>query len=177
MGFPKELAKAKKKAVAWDNYVAYLSNLDEQQANVGNGTPKPPQTALYLKPFGLDLDTDQYLQANGTTSRWTSFGSLFSAYTKADINEAGGEIFLKLRNVKPAKITIKLNVNPTGTVATSKSTQLKYLNYGGNSGSLPFGRGSTTNTETEVYQELRDAILSGGAPAASTRFARQKEKV
>jgi hypothetical protein len=82
MGVPTTLAKAKQLAVYWDNYVTYLSTLDDKQPNIGNGSPKPPQTALYVKPFSVELDTDQYLKANGTESRWTAFGGKFTSRTK-----------------------------------------------------------------------------------------------
>ena len=177
MGFPKALAKAKQQAVYWDNYVNYLDSIDDKQPNVGNGNPKPAQTELYIKPFGIDLDTDQYLKVNGTTERWSSYQTQLTGYAKDDLNESGGEFFLKLRNVSPAKIVIRTGMSTTGTVKTAVATKRKYVSYGGTAGSLPFGRQTAGENELEAYQAIRGLILATGLNTQTSRISRQKEKV
>ncbi|MGK7893359.1 MAG: hypothetical protein AB4372_06975, partial [Xenococcus sp. (in: cyanobacteria)] len=134
MGIPTNLAKAKQFAKYWDNYVAHLDNLDEQQPNIGNGVDKPEQTILYVKPFGMDLATQQYLKVQANAQRWTAYGANFANYAKTDINEAGGESFLKLKGFRAAKIVIKTGVSGTKTVKTAVGTKRKYVDYGGQSG-------------------------------------------
>lgn len=177
MGFPKKLAQAKQLAVYFDNWVNHISTIDDKQPNVGSGNPKPAQTELYIKPFGLDLDTDQFLKVNGTTERWSSYQSQLTGYAKADLNEAGGEFFLKLRNVTPAKIIIKTGMSTTPTVKTAVATKRKYANYGGTAGSLPFGRQTAGENELEAYQAIRALILATGLNTQTSRISRQKEKV
>jgi hypothetical protein len=175
MGVPTKLAKAKQMAVYWDNYVNYLSTLDDKQPKVGQGSPKPPQTVLYIKPFAIDLDTDQYLKANGTSERWTTFGSAFNNYTKPTLNTGSGEIDIAIRRVRPAKVVIKTGMSITKSVKTANTTKRKYVTYGGVSGSIPFGKYST-DTEVEAYQTIAAAVKAvGGFNADTMRVSRVKE--
>ena len=176
MGIPTRLARAKQLAVYWDNYVNYLSNLDDRQPNIGQGKAKPPQTKLYIKPFSLTLDTDQYLEANGTSSRWNNYQTHFTNYTKESLNTTSGEISLQLRRVRAAKIVIKTGISTTAQVVTSKSTKRKYVNYGGEAGSIPFGQ-NTTENELDVFNLLKNAILPDPDADPSTRVSRIKEAV
>ena len=174
MGFPIKLAKAKQLAIYWDNYVNYLSNADEQQPNIGNGTSKPPQTEVYVQPFGIDLDAEQFIKVNATQDRWNTWGSQFAAYTQDTLNTAGGEVFLRLRGVRPARLVIKTGISTTKTVVTAKATKRKYLSYGGTSGSIPFGQ-NTTESEVEAFQTLKAAVESTGFNAQTMRISRVKE--
>ena len=174
MGIPTNLAKAKQLAVYWDNYVNYLSNLDEQQPNVGNGTPKPPQTELYVQPFAVDLGTNQYLKVSGTEDRWNTWGSQFANYTKETLNAGGGETFLKLRNIRPARMVIKTGISSAKTVVTAKTTKRKYVSYGGTSGSIPFGK-NATETELEAFQALKTAVQATAFNPQTMRISRVKE--
>ena len=174
MGVPKNLAKAKQLAIYWDNYVNYLSNLDEQQLNVGNGTPKPPQIELYVQPFALDLDIEQYIKVNATQDRWNTWGSQFANYAKATLNTGGGEVSLKLRGVRPARMVIKTGISTTKTVVTAKTTKRKYVTYGGTSGSIPFGKNGT-ETEVEAFQALKTLVQNNAFNAQTMRISRVKE--
>lgn len=176
MGFPRKLLQAKRDAVYWDNYMNHLNSLDDRQSKVGQGDPKPPQTELYIKPFALELDSDQYLKVNGTTERWNAYRSSFSGYTKETINAAGGEIFLKLRNVSPAKVVVKTGMSTSKSVVTAKTTKRKYVDYGGKSGSIPFGIKTVGETEVEAYNALRAAIIASGLDLNTSRVSRIKEK-
>lgn len=175
MAFPAKLAKAKQLAVYFDNYVNYISTIDDQPSNVGNGTPKPPQTDLYIKPFGLDLATTQFLRVSATSDRWATYGSQFTGYAQDTINTGGGETFLRIKGVRPARLVIKQGLTQNGVAVTAKATKRKYLSYGGSSGSIAFGQ-NTTETEVEAYQTLKLAIeTSGGFNELSMRVSRVKE--
>ncbi len=177
MGIPTQLARAKQLAVYWDNYVNYLSTLDDKQANIGQGKPKPPQIPLYIKPFGMDLATDQFLEVNATQSRWTSYQSLFTNYAKDSLNAAGGESSLKLRNVSPARIVIRTGVSTNATVKTATGTKRKYVTYGGESGSIPFGQNGASE-EADSFEVIKAAIVgSAGFNPQTTKISRVKEKV
>jgi hypothetical protein len=177
MGVPTNLARAKQLAVYWDNYINYLTNLDDRQPNIGQGKDKPPQTELFIKPFALDLDTDQYLKVNATAERWNAFGTPFANYAKASLDSVGGEIFLQLRNVSPAKMVIKTGLSTTKQVVTAKTTKRKYVTRGGESGSIPFGKNTPGETEVEAYNALRAAVIASSAYNANTmQISRIKEK-
>lgn len=174
MAIPSKLAKAKQLAIYWDNYVNYLNNLDEQQPNIGNGTPKPPQQELFVKPFALDFDVDQYIKVSGTQDRWNTWGAQFANYTKATLNTGGGEYSLKIRGVRPARVIVKTGISTTKTVVTAKTTKRKYITYGGTAGSIPFGKNGT-DSEVEAYQNLITAVKATGFNAQTMRVSRVKE--
>ena len=176
MPVPTRLAKAKLDAVYWDNYVKYLNTIDDRQSRIGQGKPIPPQIELYVKPFSLTLDTDQYIKANGTSSRWGTFQAHFTSYTKADIDEAGGEMALDLR-FRAAKVVIKTGMSTNKTVRKALTTGKDYVTYGGESGSVPFGK-NTTDLELDVFNTIRAAIKADATNFSATtmKVSRIKEK-
>lgn len=174
MGVPTKLAKAKLLATYWDNYVNYLATVDDRQPNIGQGKSRPPQTQLYIKPFSLSLDTDQYLEANGTSARWATFGAAFNNYTKDTLNTGGGEISLNLK-FRPAKVTVKTGMSTSKTVTTAATTKRKYVTYGGEAGSVPFGK-NTTDLELDVYNTIKTAIQGNASFDSNTmKISRIKE--
>ncbi len=174
MPIPTKLAQAKLLATYWDNYISYLNNLDDRQPGIGQGDPKPPQTPLYIKPFAYDLDTTQFIEANGTASRWATWGVSFAPYTKDTL--AGGETSLDIR-LSPARVIVKEGLSTTKQVRTANTTKRKYITYGGKSGSVPFGLNTATDDELDVYNTIRTAIKAQGAFSTTTmRVSRVKEK-
>ncbi len=174
MGIPSNLARAKQLAVYWDNYVNYLSTVDDRQPNIGQGTPKPPQTKLYLIPFDKDLAANQYLEANGTASRWSTFGASFAGYTKATL--AGTDTTLNIR-FTPARVVIKTGLSTTKQVVTAKTTKRKYITYGGEAGSIPFGT-TGAQEELDAYNDIKTKILALPAFQAQTmKVSRIREKI
>ena len=174
MPIPTRLAQAKQLAVYWDNYVNYLSTVDDRQPGIGTGDPKTPQTPLYVKPFGYDIATEQYIEANGTAARWATWGSLFTGHTKDSLT--GTETVLSAR-FTPARIVIKEGLSTTKQIVTAKTTKRKYITYGGTSGSIPFGIQTATDDEVTTFSSLRNAIKSATQFNAQTmRVSRVKEK-
>ena len=174
MPIPTKLAQAKLLATYWDNYVNYLTSLDDRQPGIGQGDPKPPQTPLYVKPFAYDLDGTQYIEVNGTASRWASWGSAFSPYTKDTLG--AGETALDIR-LSPARLIIKENVSTTKQVRTANTTKRKYITYGGKAGSVPFGLNTATDNEFDVYTTIRTALLAiSGFDDGTRKISRVKEK-
>ena len=176
MGIPTKLARAKQLAVYWDNYVKHLDSIDDRQPNIGQGKPKPPQIALYIKPFGTDLATSQYLEVNGTQARWNTYKAHFTGYTKETIDVAGNESSLTLRNISPAKIVIKTGVSTNPTVKTATGTKRKYVTYGGESGAIPFGQNGSSE-EADSFEVIKGLITATNFDSQTTKISRIKEKV
>lgn len=174
MPIPTKLAQAKLLATYWDNYMNYLNNLDDRQPGIGQGDPKPPQTPLYIKPFAYDLDTTQFIEANGTANRWSSYGASFAPYTKDTLG--AGETTLSPK-FSPARLIVKEGLSTTKQIRTANTTKRKYVTYGGKAGSVPFGINTPTDDELDVYQTIRTAVLGNANFAAATmRISRVKEK-
>jgi hypothetical protein len=69
-----------------------------------------------------------------------------------------GRAAIKLRTVKPARVSASRGLASTGTVKTSKLTGLKYADYGGISYSCPFGRGTANEKEVEAFTVIKAAL-------------------
>ena len=175
MPVPTKLAEAKLLATYWDNYTNYLATLDDRQPNIGQGDPKPPQTELYIKPFGFDIGDTQYVSANGTASRWSSWKGNIQPYTKDTLPSGGSVLEVK---VVPARIVIKEGLSTSKTVVSARTTKRKYVSRGGKAGSVPFGLNTATDDELDVFQIIRSAIKNNASfDAATMRVSRSKEKV
>jgi hypothetical protein len=153
MGYPKRMAAAKSMAVGWDNYVNYLSNIDERQDRVGQGTAKPATVVVYIKPFTLEQSNTQFIEARANQSIRTALGA--PANTYAPITIGGTDTSQKIDGFKTARVVKKTGISARGTRAVSRRTKLPYLNYGGSSGSVAFGKGGTTKTQQEIFEEFK----------------------
>ena len=174
MGIPSKLAQAKLLATYWDNYINYLNTLDDRQPGIGQGDPKPPQTPLYIKPFGYDVATNQFIEANGTATRWTSYKTAFSSYTKDTLDGSDTIITPKF---SPARVVVKEGLSTTKQVRTARTTKRKYVTRGGKAGSVPFGLNTATDDELDVFTAIKNAIVAtSGFVPATMRISRIKEK-
>ena len=72
---------------------------------------------------------------------------------------------------------IKTGMSTTKSVATAKTTKRKYITYGGEAGSIPFGR-NTTEAELDAYNTIKTAIEGDNTnfDANTMRVSRIKEK-
>lgn len=178
MGVPTNLARAKQLALYWDNYINYLTTLDDRQPNIGQGRDRPLQVQLYVQPFGIDLATTQYLEVGGTAEKWTAFKAAFGAHTSDNVDLSGANTTLDIGTYRPAKVVIKTGLSTTKQVVTAKTTKRKYTTRGGISGAVAFGRKNGTELEIEAYEEIRASIkATTGFNAATTKISRIKEKV
>lgn len=174
MPIPTQLAKAKQLAVYWDNYVNYLSTVDDRQPNIGQGTEKPAQTQLFIRPFSVSLSNEQYISANGTLARWTTYGDNFNNHTKNTLSNTEFEI--PIGSFVPARVVIKTGISSTKTVVTARTTKRKYTTRGGTSGSIPYGRNLATDVETTIFNTIKAAILPDPVADKTVRVSRVKEK-
>lgn len=173
MGISSDLARAKQQAVYFDNYVNYLNTLDDRQPNIGQGDDKPPQTAVYVKPFSFELGVSQFIQENATKARWDSYESVIGDRTTDVL--PGTAVIIPFKGFRPARIVIKTGVGAK-RVETSKRTKRKYVTRGGVSGSIPIGNDGT-ETEQEAYDNVKAAIIaSAGFNAETIKLSRIKEK-
>lgn len=171
MALLRNLARGSKLKKAFDNLVAYYNKYDERDDGVGKGKAKPAQTVVYVHPFAFDFDADYGLQSTANSARWTSHQGKFASRTKtvAPVNT------FKFRNFRPARVRIQEGVNPSGARKVSKRTKLPYLNYGGISGSIPFGRSNATDEQLTAFQDIKEDF---GTPLpASLRLSLTQEYV
>lgn len=139
---------------AVNNYVAWLQNAATRPRNVGGGVARPPSVELAIEPFGFTVAVGTAVRATATTAARTQMSSAIGSYA----TPAGGGITLqRIPGFKAARVSLFVGTG-NSTVATSEITGLRYLKYGGNSFSHPFGQSVGTDLEYEVFGAIRTAL-------------------
>lgn len=178
MGLPTRLAAGAKYKKAWENFVDYLENYDQRPDKVGQGTPKPAQADLIVRPFGTTFDANNWFAVRGTQSRWDTFGSDFTGHTKLTSAAVPEDLALTVRGFTPARIVIRLNMLENGVKKVSARTKMPYLDYGGDSGSIPFGASAGSDEELVIFNTLKAAVIANnGFNPTRSRVSRIKEKI
>jgi hypothetical protein len=77
-------------------------------------------------------------------------------------------LIIPVANYKAARVVISTGRSNTGVKKVSKVTGLPYLDYGGRSTSLPFGRANETDTMLAAFEEIKAAIIAQTAGARVT---------
>ena len=148
-------------------YRQWLNGQKNRQANIGNGRPRPEHVKLYIQPFSVDLETDQYIEVGAESPTWNTHASSLTGRTVAAANLGADPKVLEIAGFCEARVVVKQGRSTTGTPRTSKTTGGQYLHYGGTSFSLPFGRLNNTEEYGEAitavetsFAALPDSIVS-----------------
>lgn len=141
-------------AQAVDNYVTYIQTAATRPRRIGQGAPRPVQVDLAIDPFTITTAaTDLYLGRAGQPSR----AFLGTEIGTAAVEVGGAVVAKKVPGWSPAKITVGV-MTGTATVATSAVTGLQYLKYAGTTYSHPFGKKVATDSEFDVFQDIKAAL-------------------
>jgi hypothetical protein len=166
------ILQAAKYYSAIDNYIKYITDASKRGQNVGEGKARAASKILFIEPFGVKLGTDVEAQVSGASTTWAQRQAIFALHTKDTI--ANTVTPVKLDGFQAARVVITTGRSTTGVKKISKVTGMSYLDYGGASTSLPFGRKNATETQAEAFDELKTAVLSAVAGALVTL---QPEKI
>lgn len=158
------ILEAAKYYSAIDNYIQYITDASKRGQRVGQGDPRPPSIKLYVTPFNVELATDQVAQSSAAEPSWTTYGSRFSSFTTATAPADAANV-LRLRGYSAARAVIVTGRSGTGTVKTSAVTGLKYLDYGGKSTSIPFGKQAASDDQQVVFDTIKNQVQAGFAGA------------
>jgi hypothetical protein len=141
-----------------DNYIKYITDASKRGSRIGTGKPRAKSKILFIDPFGVPMADGQVVPVSANDASWTTYKAKFTLRTKdAQSDEAK---IINLANYTAARVIIHTGKSATGVAKTSAVTGMKYLSYGGSSTSIPFGRGSATDTESTAFQEIRLSILT-----------------
>lgn len=151
------IVTASRYAKALANYVKYVSGTSERQSKLGQGTKRPPSKTLFVTPFGLKTANNQYVEVSASETAYTDFSSNLTGYVKATLT-SGTESSIKPSGYRAARVSVKTGATGEYKIETSKVTGMKYLNYGGKSVSVPFGKKETADTESGVFDILKGKI-------------------
>ncbi len=145
---------------AIDNYIKYITDSTKRSdaSKVGTGDPRPKSQKLYIDPFNIPLATGQVVEASAFEPAWTAYSTHIGnrATATAPANE---DLIIPLENYYAARIKVTTGRRTTGTKKISKVTGLPYLDYGGKSVSVPFGRNAAGDAMITAFAEIRDRIL------------------
>jgi len=167
------ILSAAKYYAAVDNYLKYITDATRRGSRVGLGDPRPKSIPLFIRPFGIDLAVAEFAKASGAEPTWNTHKA--SIGTRAKDALAAGNTALRLDDFQPARVIITTGRSATGVAKTSKTTGMKYLDYGGKSTSLPFGEDADTDDQTTAFTAIRTAILAAaGGTALSVTLKPEK---
>jgi hypothetical protein len=152
------ILQAAKYYSAIDNYIKYITDASKRDQKVGQGKPRAASKILYIEPFGVKLGTDVEAHVSGNLATWNARQAIFALHTKDTI--ANTVTPVKLDKFKAARVVITTGRSTTGVKKTSQITGMAYLDYGGTSTSLPFGRKNATETQAEAFDELKTALIA-----------------
>lgn len=151
------ILSAAKYYAAIDNYIKYITDSAKRGSRVGQGKSRPESIPLFIIPFGMDLGTGKHLPVSASTNAWNSYQGSFTGYTKATgVTEENK--FPKISGFRAARANIVTGRQATGVAKTSAVTGMKYLDYGGQSQSIPFGKGATNTTQTAAFEDIKTKL-------------------
>jgi hypothetical protein len=168
------ILEAAKLAPQLDAFLDYQKNSARRGSRVGKGKPRPKGMDLYVIPFQIPVHASQKVRATGSVDAFNTYGTKDGLATRVDDTLTDGETVLPLKGFKAARIAITTGVNPTGVEKTSNVTKAKYLSYGGNSTSVPFGRSNGTDTMVAAFNAAKTSIQGA---STTIRVALIREKV
>jgi hypothetical protein len=160
------ILQAAKYYAAIDNYIKYIQDASRRGSRVGTGTPRPASKILYVKPFNIALGNTTVAVVSGAQPTWTARQAIFALHTKDTIPDTVQGV--KVKGFKAARVIITTGRSTTGVKKTSRVTGMPYLDYGGKSTSLPFGRNTQTETEAEAFETIKTDLLQAIAGALVT---------
>ena len=167
------ILQAAKYFAAIDNYIKYIQDASKRGSRVGTGQARVASQKLFIDPFGIALAADQVVPQSGALPTWTTYSADIGtrATAAAPVN---GDLIVPVADYKAARVIITTGRLTQGVKKTSKVTGMPYLDYGGKSTSLPFGRKDAADTQSAAFLELKTAIQNRTNGAIVTL---QEEKI
>ncbi len=155
---------------AVDNYINWLQTAATRPRNVGGGADRPPSVELAIEPFGFTMPASTAVRATATTAARTQMGTGIGTFATVP---GGGITLQRIPGYKAARVSLFIGTG-SSTVATSEITGLRYLKYGGNSYSHPFGQNVATDLEYDVFTQIRTALAGSNRRISYTPEQRRQ---
>jgi hypothetical protein len=146
----------------------YAENKDP---NVGAGEPRPDRKRLYIEPFSLPLAANHVMLDTALLPAWDALKIINPTSTYVKDVVGGTDTAVNVKSYKAPRI-IRVTLDKTGTAARSNITNLPYMKYNHTSRSIPFGKGTGTDTIAEVAAELITAYTA--QPGFSARLVPER---
>lgn len=163
-------------AAARDKYLAYLTGVATRPNKIGTKGNRPPSVKLYIQPFSVDLGDAVFVEASAlqtATSAMQGNAAVASHVKLAAAVTGATNKKLKLSSFTSARLIRKTQSSAQGVAKKSDLTGLDYLRYASTSLSIPFGRKSATEVQSEAFAEMVTAL---GGQTALVRFSLKEER-
>ena len=151
---------------AIDNYIKYITDATKRGGNVGNGTPRPESVRLYVTPFSISLDAQEFAITSASKPSYDLYKSDLGTNTRDTVTNP--DETYRFEGYSAARLIIKTGKSATGVKKTSKVTGMPYLSYGGKSTSVPFGKAAETDEQQGVFKDLQAKIVARTSGAIVT---------
>lgn len=160
------ILQAAKYYSAIDNYIKYITDASKRGQRVGTGQPRPKSKRYFIDPFGIKLSADQVVPVTCSEPAFTAYNGNINLRFKE--TEADEDKIIPVRGLRAARAIITTGRSTSGVAKTSKVTGMKYLDYGGKSQSIAFGRKNDTETMEAAGLEVKGLIQVAVAGALIT---------
>ncbi|NJL61817.1 MAG: hypothetical protein HC903_08285 [Methylacidiphilales bacterium] len=160
------ILQAAKYYSAIDNYIKYITDASKRGQRVGTGQPRPKSTRYFIDPFGVKLSTGQVVEVTSSEPAFNLYKANMTG--RFELTKANEDDIIPLANYRAARAIVTTGRTTTGVAKTSKVTGMKYLDYGGKSTSVAFGRKNDTEGFAGAALEVKNAILTSATGAIVT---------
>ncbi len=143
---------------ALTNYRNYLAT--PRTPNLNSQGPRNNSKRVYVRPFKIDVATDELAMAKMNPDHFTRLGARVNATgTGAQVDEVlGSNAIVTLPKFRAARAVLFHNATRQVTVETSAVTGQRYMKYNGDRFSCPFGRRLENDDEADAFLGIRAAI-------------------
>jgi hypothetical protein len=155
------ILEAAKLAPQLEAFLDYQKNSARRGSRVGKGKPRPKSQALYIDSFGIPLADTQVIRVTASVPTVSAYQSKSQLASRVKTAPGAGKTLIKPDGFKAARIVIASGRSATGVEKTSNVTKAKYLSYGGESTSIPFGRKDGPDTLVLAFDAIKTQLLAG----------------
>jgi hypothetical protein len=146
--------------------IKYITDASKRGQRVGTGQPRPKSNKYFIDPFGIKLAVNQVVPVSASEPAFNAYKANVSLRFKETV--ADEDLIIPVRGFRAARAIITTGRSTSGVAKTSKVTGMKYLDYGGKSQSIAFGRKNETETMEAAGLEIKAAIQVAASGAIVT---------
>lgn len=161
---------------ALTNYINYLQT--PRQPRVGSQGPRPPRRAVYVTPFGFDVQASELVRVSNGVDDYTALASQINqAGTGGEVTDTlGSNSVAQVGSFSPARVVWFRNSTISTQVRRSEVTNQEYLDYNGDRSSCAFGRENADDNQYDAFDAIKAVILAGNAGLELNRVSLTRER-
>lgn len=158
---------------------AYTTWLTEpRQPRINSRGARPPSKAIYVTPFGFDLETDELARARNSVEGYTALASTINASGTGGkvVDTLGTNSIATVGRFSPARIVWFRNASRSVQEVRSEITNQDYLKYNGDRSSCAFGREQADDNMYDAFDAIKAALTAANSSLEVNRISLTREK-